>query len=568
MKPFSETSIFDSAEDSFFTTGFVGGGENPNTFAGSLRNKEQIKISFNVKNHVRMLANTSSIYYFNVTNQQWNIPTASIPDHVGPFQRFSFNTSDIPSYLPGSGLTYPNDVTLGSFFVEDAKAFDAYGRCVVSGNLNINRRIDPSAVTNEYAQTIKAIGTDIETKEIVGYMTDDYVKSVQRSQIYDATADEVFTIGNDKPFLLEKVVIEVPMCMGSTWFQDRTATCYGRSSGTYNGSLIGTPPLTGMYDYFDRGGPALTFALFCQKKYGTNYIRDLIMSGTVTHLSDSIVTNNVRYLGLFARKHYVVESIGLRGASSVVESNTGVSSFTGSVFIKSTAAISNGSSRIFQMSTTLHGTNSTDYYTPSTMTSSFETIFRNENISLGDLTSKASSTNFKIAAIDPFGRGTTGFSPSGGSIFGKEYTTPQRQNEQIKNPLYVENVIELISSSLRLQNAIDEITTYVGSPLPASPIGTFIFCGDTSDFIAGQESPYLLNPGDQLVLSVSKTRPVTSSSYFDIPDAAAALIGSGRLLHHSATFGSQTGHDVTLSTGSINMTFYGSYVRQGSRYTP
>ena len=560
MKPFSESGIYDSVSDPFFITGSIGIGEIPNSFAGRLRDKEQIRLTFSVDNPVKMLPNTSSIYYYNHTSRQWNIPTRSVDDHVGPFQRYSFPTYDI-DLIGGSGLT-DNDLTRGSVVVEDAKGFDAYGRVVASGSLDIFRQVLPSN-QNEYCQTIEVIGQNRSIESTIDYMTNDYSGSVQRAQIYDASNSETFTLNIDKPFLIEKAVIEIPFNLGSTWFQDKTATCYGFATGTWQGTdQIGTSG----YAYVDKGGPAITVSMFCQKKYGSSSIRDLIMSGTITHDGDIRQGAKVRYLGNFGVPVYVIEAIGMNSSGSCVVARNNGNSFTGSAVVKMTAAISNGIGNSIQGVYGIKDVAVSGYYTPADFIVFATDVISSQQVSLDYFNQISNNVNSSVTSIDPFGRGMTGFSPSGGSIFGGEYVTPQQPSKFVNNPYYIETQYE---RSVMISDVTDALVHMLTTP-GSSPktIGAMIVGADFPNFSANKDSPYLVNPGEKLVLAISKTRPAVSASGHDIPDAASALIGRSRLVRHVPLTGSVTGHDVTLATGSINITLYGSYVRQGSRYTP
>ena len=62
-------------------------------------------------------------------------------------------------------------------------------------------------------------------------------------------------------------------------------------------------------------------------------------------------------------------------------------------------------------------------------------------------------------------------------------------------------------------------------------------------------SPYLLLPGDKLVLSVSKSRPVFFSTKISSPYTSGSIQ-----------------HDIKLTTGSINITLYGSLVANGREF--
>lgn len=560
MKPFSEDGIHDSLNDPFFVTGTIGFGENPNSFAGRLRNKEQIRLAFAVDNPVKMLANSSSIYYYNVAAKQWNIPALAVNQHVGPFENYSFPTSDI-DLIGGSGLT-DNDLTKGSLLIEDSKGFDAYGRPVASGSLHILRQVKPTEY-NIVCQSMEVLGrNDISIENAIQYMTDDYPKSIQRATAYKATNDETFMVGVDKPFLIEKAVIEIPICLGPTWFQDKTATCYGLATGTWQGSnQIGTSG----YAYLDKGGPVMTVSLFCQKQYGTGSIRDLIMSGTITHSEDIARGAKIRHLGNFSVPVFVMESIGAGSATTIVTRNNG-NSYTGSVSLKMTSAISNGIGVSLQGAYGIKDVPVNGFYDTSTFFDFVYNLINFQKVNLSSFNALSNNVTQVISSIDPFGRGMTGFSPSGGSIFGGEYNTYQEANT-IDNPYYVQNAASASATLNDLTDALNYMVATVGGP-PPKTVGAFIIGTDFPIFSSGKTSPYLINPDEKLVLAISKTRPAVSASGHNIPNAGAALIGKSQLVRQVPLTGSTAGHDVTLTTGSINITLYGSYVRQGSRYMP
>jgi hypothetical protein len=69
-------------------------------------------------------------------------------------------------------------------------------------------------------------------------------------------------------------------------------------------------------------------------------------------------------------------------------------------------------------------------------------------------------------------------------------------------------------------------------------------------------------PGDSLTLSLSKTRPVVNAFKnisYGPPEEIYGLDG---------IFLSGSHNTVILNTGSIEMTIYGSYVREGEEYNP
>jgi hypothetical protein len=585
MKPYSEVSRFDliATTGSFYDVGSpISIGETPGTFSDPLHNKAQIRLSFPVKNPVKMLPNSSSIYYYNKTAKQWNIPTISIRDHVGPFDKFAFPTW--PSVKNGVSPTGAN----GTITTEDCKGFDAYGRCVVSGSLTILRTTrNNTDLSGELSnQTIAKLGSTAEgSRNTVPLLTEDYPASPQRSSIYDASKDETFSIDIDAPFLLEKAVFEIPFAMGPTWFQDRTTTCLAKASGSYLGSeykftapdlplniASQTPQATGSSPYIDRGGPAITLSLFCQKNFGTSSIRDLILTGTITHELDSKKTFIPRP-DYWADPSYgawlaYIEPFGISTPAAVVNYSLSgtVPQFTGSVVVKTEACVSNGYVLTWVVNEQLSNSQGTSA-TPLTTSSYYQAYsdkFSNQRVSETSVLQRNNSTRTTLlSSLDAFGRGMSGFAPSGGSIFGGEYTTNATDVGYVSNPYYVPD------ESLRA-SALGALTSSVNAMLPhaSDPSGlqaAFTFILDVDSFSSTRNSPYLIRPGDKLILALSKTRPAVSASGHNITDLT---IGAHYLTKQVPRTGSIDGHDVTLTTGSINVTFYGSYVKEGKNYIP
>lgn len=576
--PFSEVNQFEQGReaDSFFSTGSVGSiGETPGSFSKQLRNKEQIRLTFPVKSKTTMLPNSSSIYYFNFVNGSWNIPTNARSEHSGTFQNFAYRTI----WYPASGSTGYQS-TNGSLFLEDYKGFDPYGLPLVSGSLDIYRQ---SAFQNN--QTIDGI-SKLSTEDpatVIPFMLDNYPKSVQRSDVYLAQLNETFELDIDQPFLIEKVVCEIPMLFGSTWFDDLTVTSVSYASGTYAGSQ----PMPGFL-YYDKGGPGMVFSLQCQKKYGQENIRDLVASEFITHERDVAGTNVARKFELNyteggSRSPFVIiEAFGSKKESCITVSKDPLSKFTGSIEIKSTCSISNGSTGLFNttyiVSSSTSAVNEINSLYPQFRGVFFDqigflqklrSVFTSEKISFSELggLNFLSQQKFQVISIDAFGRGMTGFAPSGGSIFGKEYVTPQGTSKYFKNPFYLtgsylEDSITQISSSL---NQISSSFNF----LPAGMDGMYVSLNCNPEYFSSKSSsPYLVNPGDKLLLTMSKTRPAISASMHNVPNSAAADIGFQNLKSYLVMTGSMTGHDVQFNTGSINITFYGSYVRAGNSYVP
>lgn len=561
---FMEVNLSEQGRSSevFFATGssiYMG---EPGSLSSQLMNKTIFRLALPVKNPVQMFATSCSIYYYNRSHEQWNIPSSAIGEVCDPFDKFAFNTEGNPYNIGATSQGY----TPGSAIFEDYKGFDPYGHAVASGSLEIFRNVLMSSTRNRN-QTILGIGHFNRTNgEIVEILQGDYVKSLQRNASYVATADEVFSLPIERPFLLEKATFEVPLAMGNTWFQDRTATVRTFHSG---GVFLGGGNTDFISWAFDKGGPALTVALYCQKNLGINSVLDLIMTGTITHISDSIRRVDSRQSLYPDQLTLHITSVGLPEASVIVNPDlVGGSNyfFTGSVVLNLQAAASNGVNAAFLNAASFSGTGMNSNIIPDVKKLTTDAIKEK-------LLSYDSNSNFlTIIGVDPFGRGMTGFSPSGGSIFGREFATynGNAKKDTILNPFFVSSSIDYAIDSGSFISTIDDFLSanYPGSSYPHSYLGNVDSIANI-DFGSSRPSPYLLNPGDKLVLSISKTRPAISGSKFtmQIQPNPNADIGRADILDSYSYFtGSMDGHDVLLNTGSINMSFYGSYIRGNGGY--
>lgn len=578
---FSEASLHEQGRsaESFFATGssvFMG---EPGSFCSPLANKSIIRMSLPINNAVQMLATSCSIYYYNKSLRQWEIPPSAVPDMCDPFDKFAFNTLGDPTNL---GLT-SQGYTPGSAIFEDYKGFDPYGHAVASGSLDIFRTVDVGLTPDDRNQTIKYIGRRDQNNEIsVAAISDYYAESLQRSGLYEATFDECFTLPIDRQFLLEKATFELPLAMGDSWFQDRTATVRTFHSGSTPGAG-GPPPPPYYYVHFayDKGGPALTLALFCQKNLGRTSVLDLIMTGTITHVDDSIQRVDFRRTPYPYDYDYIhAISVGLPSANAVVTpekiqigSSTTLSYFTGSVIVGAEAAVSNGINSVLLNGMSVIRASLADptqgIYSPTDIVEVIDSRMSASTFSYDvDNPDYGGENHTTISGIDPLGRGMSGFLPSGGSIFGYEFTTYQgnAKNDTIANPFFVNDSILRSEDSTKFQNELNDLFNIkYPSILPFSKLASIVSVANL-DFSSTHASPYMLNPGDKLVLAISKTRPAISESIFtiSISDKAFADVGKASTINSYTYFtGSMNGHDVLLNTGSINMSFYGTYIRGG-----
>lgn len=518
VQPFTENKLFENssaaATDQFFLTGTsindVGLG-----LSQPLKAKTHVKLSMAVDHSISMLGVSSSIYYFNTRLGAWEIP-----------QNASYVVASASNSVP-TGNTKGDlaPASIDSSFqriIEDSRGFGPIGNALVSGS-NFGTGGIASGLQTDFA-----IGSQFTKQNVTDALSKRYAKSVSNNPDYQAVTDELFSLPINQPFLIEKAVIEIPVTMGDGWFKDRTTcfTPYESSAGS-----------------FDFAGPALTVALYSQHTIGSTTRRDLIMTGTITHVMDNmkeiVFASSPSFDTTFYIRQRGFQAFG--GAPSAVVTPVSASStgytFSGSVAVPCTAQATNGV--IAWLERTMTGG------TTSINRSGVLDTFNASTISMKN----SSLTNFtqsvKIGYIDNFGRASTGFDPSGRSVFGKEFGVAQNLlgRSRVQNPFYLTQsagaaTFNNLSNSGMPAQFVQAILT--GSNFKVETV---------VPLRKSLASPYLVFPQDKLILAISKTRPFMYGTTTTDPFTS----GSVR-------------HDVTLVTGSVNITLYGSLLQEGQEY--
>lgn len=569
LEPFSEYKLFENdpnaTSDPFFSAG-TRSTDGVLGFAQPLRSKTQIRLSFRVDDKTTMYEASSSIYFYNSRTHRWQYP-----DNACKLDTYGVNEVPNPRMDIVPGPTYQSRI------IEVDRGFNAYGISICSGSASTADR-----------QTVKYNGTDSifnshatadNSLEALGKI---YTNSLQNNSRYYPTNDEKFTIPINHPFLIEKAVIEIPVEAGPTWFLDKTQcflptrnpfvgnSLYNCPSGSYvvdsSGQELAYP-----YSYrtnaFDIGGPGLTVSLFNNVRTGVSTNRlDLILSGTITHHHDNETEIKLYDYESDPDKIWQIVPRGFNayGTPSAVVRPTrveitgdGISFpivrkefFTGSVAVKSQAAISNGV--IIRDTTYLNHIHSAYF---DQFQSSLEYLFSQptwyfdptlspfaNSVELVDGSGNKTYLGFRektIVGVNNIGRGSTGFEPSGRSIFGKESVT--------SNEIAYKNSFYEYKEDSTTDDIITKIVALKGHTFPQ------VYATQVVTKQKVLASPYLVFPGDKLTLSVSKTRPF-------FYDYASSPYTSGSVEYPQFT------HDIKLKTGSINITLYGSLVSNGREY--
>jgi len=611
QKNYQETAI----TSSFYATGsaleIFGDG-----FTTPLKSKTQFHFSLPVTKQITMPPSSASFYYYDVNKKMWSLVDPN--GYKKPASSFShYNEGTNLLFIkfrdsPGTdepGLINPYFYSWPTYrIVETSRGFDAVGRKIVSGTNRINYTVNSGAWSPLSYQTDSAIGSLYNAisygdspifahggvffpgtqflEESKSAITREYSNSVTDNIKFFPQKSQMFDFAINQPFLIEKIVVDVPFYINGEWFNDLT-TCTRPFVDPAH--VINNPEAGGRFiGPIDFGGPGITFAVWCARKGESNSYLDLIASGTITHVNDTTAsviikkdpgmehhcirpagftsfsnptcvlsagTNNI-FEGMarlemeasvaggltFARndRSYLTASYQYNGspaavleAAAYVESNRDKAKFLlcSPEFMTRGETFANTLDRIASDVWVLSG--------PATHESTFEDY-------------EHRSPRIYLQQVSPLSRGSAKINFNGNSILGGNIAAFNVE-ERVKNPLY---------------------TGYTKSELPSeylNQINSSSFRFDAVSLystVDSRPSPYLMLPGDKLTISMSKTRPVIhkakdSGTQF-VP---YAVFGGGGARYDEYILTGSHG-TVMLNTGSINITVYGSYIQEGMEYHP
>jgi len=566
-------------------------------FTTPLKSKTKFHLTLPITKPTTMPALTSSIYYYDSDEQAWRMVD---PDG---------NKNAKPVYydpaVRGSDSLFYSKVT------ETNRGFDAVGR-KVNLSSKVEPTIGPSSPTFQYGNNIGAIYNVNDELNSLGASpqsgsnprVDEALAIKYKGSIWEdpdcfPEKSQQLSLSVDYPFLIEKVVVKFPFGAGPEWFKHFTRAHKGAAPGktTFVTEILGP---AGPIDFT---GPGVTFFMSCARKNGDLTKIDLIASGTVTHTNDNIrvilqrekITSddiNVPPTAAAIPNVYYLENVGFEqfGTPSVVlEPQVGIDPVTGNPYnyyddyvkMDLLPSVAAGVTLAFEHRSYAQDKDQFDYINSlplpvqetifalhrykcvNLLTNEYEFGFNASNFAgfnsglsaileainaikynnwadqnLVPYATVFSGPRVYIQSISSLSRGSTGIDFNGNSILGGNVA--RVTEKRINNPFYVSS-----SGSLPTYYK-DEIDT-----------GQFEFCAVSSwSNYTSTVSPYLLLPGDKLTIGLSKTRPPVKGYFeLDTDNVLTELLMSGS-------------HDVYLPTGSIEITLYGSYVREGEEYNP
>ena len=297
-----------------------------------------------------------------------------------------------------------------------------------------------------------------------------------------------------QPFMLEKSILQIPIEAGPGWLEDQTKYSVAYKSF---GNPISTGPTPD--SVFDIGGPAITFGLL--QHHGGD-LKSIIMSGSLIPYKDdtAFISQSLIYSSsaatVFKRINHPAGFKFFGKAAGTVRPDIS-NFFTGTANLFMDCQVSSGIRSTFVR-------NDSKYNSASFIASNFQ-------------------------GIDIIGRTKSGQIDNsiGRSIYGKDLATPLLTPATVN---YKHPSIWAISASL----------------LPAT----------TEDVVHYEvekytKSPYVLNPKDNIFLTLTKHRPTFVSATFSNSQNQLVVTQS---------------HDIKINTGTLRLVLYGSLIRNDREY--
>lgn len=324
------------------------------------------------------------------------------------------------------------------------------------------------------------------------------------------------------PFLLEKIVIEMPFQAGPGWLNDR----FGCREIMQNDLQF-----TG-----DAGGPMITLAMMRQDVAGSGF-RDLIASATITTALDMVTGTYAIMTATYSG------SAGYRDVSITPE---GVGGMLINPSVVITGSVLSGSSNFY--TGTLKFTiepQITSHVLRMRMSGSAFWYWGPRGVAYSHFGSTPLSQTFNIdrpkmaegLVFGPIARRSAKYLASTRNILGNHFA--------LLEP-------DMVDGNVVPVNVMDSQYENLGGPLGSSPrtVRHKIYLDVRSQTA---KSPYLLYPEDNLVFCLSKHRAVSQDSSLALgdPDYNPTLLSA---------------HDVAIPSGNFKVTLYGDLIKEDREF--
>lgn len=511
--PYSEDRQFTLVTSA--STFFSSSGVTTPGLSSQLRDKTQIRIAFPIENKTTLFDVTGSVLYFNFAKRQFQVAAPN-----------DLQQSVVP----------PNGVMDYDWNNTSSRMFSPFGTSIASGNI-------VRAFNTADGQTVTWFGDNYEFGQSGMYevLESRFDRDSLLNADYAPTSENTFSLPIEDEFLIEKVVVDVPIEAGVEWLNDKTtfAAYYGKGIANEVNEPV-----------FHAGGPAITFALLhsIHPKFGGQIelsasCRNVIAHGVLTHRNDvtSSIDNIIVYNAgsAFSTVSNTLCKSGFLDYGTpggVVECDAATQTFTGSVSVQMNTDVRNGvcikCTRPFTYTDT--GT---------ALDAALRDIFCKKFVDVGSYTDSWTS---RVMHVNPYQRNNAGLAlpGDGRSLFGGQYAAPTIETgadaaTMVRNPFFIDE---------DLNNVPAYLTNFSGSTTCDSSTAAV---GFVSILEGSSPSPYVVRPNDSLMIALAKSRSTLTGTFDGISDNVIDY------LHK---------HDIKINTGTLYVTVYGSYVKEAKEF--
>lgn len=513
--PFVDHGLHEQSQDaSFFASG-----SSLSRFGFSmsqpLKAKTKVEFELPVDFTVKLLETGSAMYYYDSQHRGFFIPYN--------LRRLGWND-----------IADPIEAITNEHWPEDARGFNAIGYPISSGT---NAAVPTTSWSSDEAFGDASFWNVSRNYDL---LTKTYGKSARITSSYRPSESELFSPPINHPFVVEKIVFELPVKLGPGWFNDRT------TSTTPTGFYETTPPenLGLNPNVFDFAGPALTVAVHnvIQSPDGSAYY-DLIASGSIIPEGDDkrevVVQTTITTTSTsdqYTKHLFVPEGFNCYATAAGIIYPDENGCFTGSAVARLEPGVSSGvilGHRVFATNLISNvGIPNNSYE----WSRGVIHLMTSENINTYSNFAGSPYVLSNVQNVVTYGRSGKAVS-SGRSLFCTDFISPDYTS--VRNPLFVSSSFADFPASIK--DAVDistnpEFQADFRFAVPA---------------IKTQASPYVIYPGDKLAFSLSKTRPTLYTIGTDPVDESV-----------ESYWRDGNAHDAYINTGSIRITLYGSVLRE------
>lgn len=490
-RPFVEASLFEQ-EDIGKSIAYD---MLPDAFEPSLRNKSTFRIEFPLTTETQLEASASAMHYLNPSLGKFDLVVTE-----------SFNMNPYKSVYPDAVLAPILFTPYGHHFVPANNFIQSKNYVMVHGYTPENYSIER---TYEAVSTFSSLNKELYSFFAVGlygesttylnlsaFMNSTFTATHSlENRNHDATNDQTISLSwLNAPFLVEKIVVEFPFKADASWMEDRFEMTTSKLD--FDGWVN------------DASGPMITCALLRQKSAGPKN-RELIASASFTNSTDfatgSYKQSNLVLGGVTSSYRTMHGVRRLSYPNLVLDSAANSGNFDGQVKLTMEPAVTTHVWRMNSSGTTMSGTsNYADYVGTQPKGLAWSTNTRTSNTSFESARSVLGS---HVSSLDP---------------------------KIIKGR--VEKFDDIAENYLDT-STVKNVTVY-------------------SDVVSTtKKSPYLIEPGDKLVLCLNKHRSVGTGWA-----TGSSIIPAAQLTSVSRS------HAVSIPTGSVKLTLYGDFLQKDKEY--